>query len=738
MSVTAPLGFRAAGVAAGLKTSGERDVAVVINDGPSRAAAAVFTRNRVKAAPVLWSQQVVAGGRVRAVALNSGGANACTGPLGFQDTHATAERLAQSLTTGALTAADGTAGESAGEIVVCSTGLIGERLPMDLLLGGLDAALGDASRSGGTTAADAIRTTDTVSKIAFHRARGYTVGGMAKGAGMLAPALATMLCVLTTDADLGPAELDQALREATRVTFDRLDTDGCMSTNDTVLLLASGAAQTSPGVAEFAAVLTEVCADLARQLQADAEGASKLIAVEVVGAASEADAVTAGRAVARSNLLKCAVAGEDPNWGRVLSAVGTTDAVFEPERLSVAINGVWVCRNGCAGDDRSKVDMHAKKRDDHRRPVRRAARRHDQHHRPDRRLRARELGVLDMTATVNPPGQDADPAASALAKAETLIEALPWLSRFHGQTVVIKYGGHAMADDELRAAFAQDVVFLRHAGIRPVVVHGGGPQISAHLDRLGVPSTFKAGLRVTSPEAMDVVRMVLTGQVNRDLVGLINRNGPFAIGMSGEDANLFTASRRGAVVDGEPVDLGLVGEIDTVDPGAVLALLRDGRVPVVSSVARGEDGAVYNVNADTAAAALAVALDAAKLVVLTDVQGLYANWRGAGQHSAADVISLLSAAELEDLLPGLSAGMIPKMEACLRAVRGGVPQAHVLDGRLPHSVLLEIFTDSGIGTMVVPDPGPGPAGPERRHDPRQPCSQTRDHDFGVVRTTPKS
>ena len=361
MSVTAPLGFRAAGVAAGLKTSGERDVAVVINDGPSQAAAAVFTSNRVKAAPVLWTQQVVRGGRVRAVALNSGGANACTGPLGFQDTHATAERLAQTLSTAALAAADqttgGTEGESAGEIAVCSTGLIGERLPMDLLLGGLDAALADASRSGGTTAADAIRTTDTVSKIAFYRARGYTVGGMAKGAGMLAPGLATMLCVLTTDADLGPADLDRALREATRVTFDRLDTDGCMSTNDTVLLLASGAAGTAPGAGEFAAVLTEVCADLARQLQADAEGASKLIAVEVVGAASEQDAVTAGRAVARSNLLKCAIAGEDPNWGRVLSAVGTTDAEFEPERLSVAINGVWVCRNGCAGDDRSKVDL---------------------------------------------------------------------------------------------------------------------------------------------------------------------------------------------------------------------------------------------------------------------------------------------------------------------------------------------------------------------------------------------
>jgi acetylglutamate kinase len=304
---------------------------------------------------------------------------------------------------------------------------------------------------------------------------------------------------------------------------------------------------------------------------------------------------------------------------------------------------------------------------------------------------------------VTVPAQSIPSRDAALAKAATLIEALPWLSRFHGRIVVLKYGGHAMTDDDLRQAFAEDVVFLRHAGLRPVVVHGGGPQISAHLDRLGVPSTFKAGLRVTSPEAMDVVRMVLTGQVNRDLVGLVNRHGPFAIGMSGEDANLFTASRRAAMVDGEPVDLGLVGEIDAVDPGAVLALLRDGRVPVVSSVARGADGEVYNVNADTAAAALAVALGAAKLVVLTDVEGLYPDWQDGDRAGRGEVISRLSAAQLAAMLPGLSAGMIPKMEACLRAVRGGVPQAHVLDGRLPHSVLLEIFTDSGIGTMVVPD-----------------------------------
>ena len=351
MSVTAPLGFRAAGVTAGLKESGQRDVAVVLNDGPSRAAAAVFTANRVQAAPVLWSRQVVSGGQVRAVALNSGGANACTGSLGFQDTHATAEHLATTISA---------MGEEvgAGEIAVCSTGLIGERLPMDKLLPGVAAAVADASRAGGLAAADAIRTTDTVVKIAFRRgAGGYTIGGMAKGAGMLAPALATMLCVITTDADLGPDELDAALRSAVAVTFDRLDTDGCMSTNDTVLLLASGAAGVRPEAAEFTVTLTEVCADLARQLQLDAEGAGKMIAIEVVGAASEDDAVQAGRAVARNNLLKCAIGGEDPNWGRVLAAVGTTGAVFEPDRLNVAINGVWVCRHGAAGDDRSKVDL---------------------------------------------------------------------------------------------------------------------------------------------------------------------------------------------------------------------------------------------------------------------------------------------------------------------------------------------------------------------------------------------
>lgn len=298
--------------------------------------------------------------------------------------------------------------------------------------------------------------------------------------------------------------------------------------------------------------------------------------------------------------------------------------------------------------------------------------------------------------------KDAARRAAATTKAGTLIEALPWLDRFHGETVVIKYGGHAMASDELRAGFAQDLVFLRHAGLRPVVVHGGGPQVTHHLDRLGIETAFTAGLRVTTEETIDVVRMVLNGKVNKDIVGLINRYGPYAVGLSGEDANLFTAERKYANVDGSFVDIGLVGEITQVDASMVTALLDNGRIPVISSVARGDaDGAVYNVNADTAAAALAVALGAAKLVVLTDVEGLYRDWP-----SSDEVISQLDADDLEKLLPSLTAGMIPKMEACLTAVRGGVLRAHILDGRLRHAILLEIFTDSGIGTMVLAAPGP--------------------------------
>ncbi|MFG2647585.1 bifunctional glutamate N-acetyltransferase/amino-acid acetyltransferase ArgJ [Streptomyces sp. NPDC048436] len=345
MSVTAAKGFTAAGIAAGIKENGNPDLALVVNTGPRLAAAGVFTSNRVKAAPVLWSEQVVKGGLISAVVLNSGGANACTGPQGFQDTHATAEKVAETLDL------------NAGEVAVASTGLIGVTLPMDKLLPGVEAAAGELSAHGGEKAAIAIKTTDSVHKTAVVTQGGWTVGGMAKGAGMLAPGLATMLVVLTTDADLEADVLDKALRDATKVTFDRVDSDGCMSTNDTVLLLASGASQVTPEYAEFAEAVRTVCDDLARQLIGDAEGASKDIRIEVVGAATEDDAVEVGRSIARNNLLKCALHGEDPNWGRVLSAIGTTKAAFEPDRLNVAINGVWVCKNGSVGEDRDLVDM---------------------------------------------------------------------------------------------------------------------------------------------------------------------------------------------------------------------------------------------------------------------------------------------------------------------------------------------------------------------------------------------
>lgn len=350
MTITAPQGFRAAGIKAGIKASGNPDLALVVNDGPQKSAAAVFTSNRVAAAPVHWSRQVVSDGRVDAVVLNSGGANACTGPQGFQNTHATAEKVAEVL------------GVSASDVVVCSTGLIGEQLPMDKILSGVDAAFRELSEDGGSAAATAIMTTDSVSKEAVFtgtdaEGKQFTVGGIAKGAGMLAPGLATMLVVLTTDAEVPANELDVVLRDATRVTFDRADSDGCMSTNDTVVLLASGASEALPSTAQLGEAVTRVCAELARKLIGDAEGASHDIAIRTFNAASERDAEIVSRSVARSNLFKAAIFGKDPNWGRVLSAVGTTDAVFEADQLNVAMNGVQICRNGAIGDDRNLVDL---------------------------------------------------------------------------------------------------------------------------------------------------------------------------------------------------------------------------------------------------------------------------------------------------------------------------------------------------------------------------------------------
>lgn len=345
MSVTYAKGFTAAGVAAGLKSSGKLDVALLVNLGPDFHAAGVFTENRFKAAPVLWSEQVLRTGRLRAVVQNSGGANACTGPAGFADTHATAEHTARAL------------GLAPIDVAVCSTGLIGVRLPMERLLAGIDEACAELTTDGGPAAAQAIMTTDSVPKTAEFAADGWRIGGMAKGAGMLAPGLATMLVTITTDARIPANLLQAALSKAVELSFNRIDSDGCMSTNDTVLVLASGASGIAPSETDFAAGLLAVCGSLARQLIADAEGASKDIEIVVANAATEQDAVDVARAISRSNLLKCAIHGEDANWGRVLAAAGTTSAVFQPDAVDVALNGVWVCRGGQPGADRQLVDM---------------------------------------------------------------------------------------------------------------------------------------------------------------------------------------------------------------------------------------------------------------------------------------------------------------------------------------------------------------------------------------------
>jgi glutamate N-acetyltransferase / amino-acid N-acetyltransferase len=345
VSVTNPRGFRASGVAAGLKSTGATDVALVVNDGPRYDSASVFTRNRCLANPVLWSKEVVKDGVVRAVVLNSGGANCYTGPDGFQTTHAVAERVAEHLGAGAL------------DVVVCSTGLIGLANDRDRVLAGVDAAYGALGTDGGPAAAHAIMTTDSVAKQALVEGPGWSVGGMAKGAGMLAPQLATMLVVLTTDAVASADDLDSALRAATRVSFDRLDSDGCMSTNDTVTVLASGASGISPTLPDLTDALTQVCTDLAMQLLGDAEGADHEIAITVLNAATEDDAVEVGRSIARSNLFKAAVFGNDPNWGRVLASIGTTQAAFDPADLDVAMNGVWVCRRSTPAADPATVDL---------------------------------------------------------------------------------------------------------------------------------------------------------------------------------------------------------------------------------------------------------------------------------------------------------------------------------------------------------------------------------------------
>ncbi len=647
----------------------------MFNEGPDHAAAGVFTRNKVKAAPVLWTQQVLADGRLRAVVLNSGGANACTGPGGFQDTHATAEALATALSewgteTGAI------------EVAVCSTGLIGDRLPMDKVLAGRhESGARDGRRHHRRRgAAHAIMTTDTVPKqVALHHPDNWTVGGMAKGAGMLAPSLATMLCVLTTDAVADAAALEQALRNATAQTFDRLDIDGACSTNDTVLLLASGASEITPSQADLDEAVLRVCDDLCAQLQADAEGVTKRVTITVTGALSEDDAVTAARVIARDSLVKTALFGSDPNWGRVLAAVGMAPVRARPRPDHRVVQRFAVCIDGVGAPGAREVDLSATDIDvtidlgvgaaqatirttdlSHAYVEENSAYAHD-HHRRQSAGAGRSAAVADPAARQDRGGQI-----------------------------------RRQRDDQDSSARVR-----RRHGLPAQLRHPPGrgarrwPADQRDAERLGIAGEFKGGFRVTTPEVLDVARMVLFGQVGRELVDLINAHGPYAVGITGEDAQLFTAVRRSVSVDGVATDIGLVGDIAGEH--------RRG----AGSDCRGPDSGGIDARPRHRRRG-------------AQHQRRYRRrraGRGAGRREAADAdrcrrpLHQLAGqglagqrnrpATLTQLLPSLESGMVPKMEACLRAVKGGVPSAHVIDGRVEHCVLVELFTEEGSGTKVV-------------------------------------
>lgn len=697
LGVCAPRGFRAAGVAAGIKSSGSLDLALILSDA-SAAAAGLFTTNRVAAAPVQLSRARVASGAARAVVVNAGCANACTGRRGLVDAEAMAEEAAARL------------GIAPAEVLVCSTGHIGSYLPMEAVRRGIAVAASRLSADD-REAARAIMTTDTRSKRAsVAHSDGWWVGGVAKGAGMIAPEMATMLAFLTTDARVEASPLRVALSAAAEGTFDAISVDGDTSTNDTVLAFANGLSDVSPDPEELAGALEAVCSSLAEQIVADGEGATKLVRVRVGGAAGYEQARRAARTVADSLLVKCAVYGCDANWGRVAAALGRAGVAADFERLSISMGGVVLLDRGVPASAERLAGARAAMQD------------------PDVTIHC-DLGTGDGAAEVTttdlspeyvrinsryelPAGGQAPTAmsvsekgrtAQALAKARVLTEALPYIQRWAGSTVVVKVGGEALESDEGLDCFATDIVLLKFVGINPVVVHGGGPQISAAMRERGRPPRFVEGRRVSDAETIEIVKAVLLGQVNRRLVSSVNEHGARAAGISGEDEGLLLA-RRVHGPGGE--DLGFVGEVERVDASLLNRLIDEDCVPVVAPLGAGPDGVhnitcnvTYNINADMAAGALAAAVGAQKIVFLTNVPGLY---RDLGDEGS--LISETTAGQLEQLLAEgtLSEGMIPKIASMVQALRAGVPQAHILDGRVDHALLLEVFTDEGAGTMVLP------------------------------------
>jgi acetylglutamate kinase len=694
-----PIGFRFGAVAAGVKEAGgvRKDVALVASEIPC-AAAGVLTVNKMSAAPVRYTATRLPTAGIHAIVANSGNANALTGPVGAADERAVAAAVGKAL------------GVGADAVLTASTGGIGIRLPAERIAAAapaLVAALGDDVAA----AAEAIRTTDLRTKLAFREielgGKAVRFAAIAKGSGMIHPQMATMLCFITTDARVAPETLQRALVAAVDETFNTITVDGDMSTNDTVIALAngaSGAPAIEPGTPAFTALeatLTSLCADLARAIAADGEGASKLFVVDVAGAPDRETARDLARAVAGGSLVKSGIFGGDPSWGRILAALGARiggrNYPIDPAGVTLDVQGVRVYGDGGpVAFDRD--DLSARMRSA------------EITARMDLGLgkaSARAMGC-DLTfdyVKINAEyyaGPAAAGAAGAVPEAgrrapggvnrPVIVEALSYIRKFAGKRAVIKYGGAAMVDPALKRSFAEEMVLLQSAGLRPVIVHGGGPEITKTLEKMGRKSEFADGQRITGAEEVRVVEMVLTGRINTEIVGLINSLGGNAIGLSGKDGRLLVASKI-APEPGKP-DLGFVGEIDAVNADLLDMFLERGYMPVISPVGFGLDGASYNINADVAAGEIASACGAERLIFLTDVAGIL--------DDAGNLLSEIKAADLEARLgKSIKGGMHVKARAVLDALSGGVRAVHIVDGRAPHSVVAELFTDRGVGTLVT-------------------------------------
>ena len=690
-----PIGFQFAGMQAGIKPN-RKDLALVYSETPC-SAAACLTQNLAKAAPILDAERRLPSEAMRAVVINSGNANALTGPEGLQDVTTVCEAIAHALKI------------PASAVVSASTGVIGHRLPVHKIVAAAPALVANL-KADAVLAAEAIMTTDTRIKLTSRSVlidgKDVTLSVICKGSGMIAPSLATMIAVVATDAAISPSALDGALQKAMKRSFNALTVDGDMSTNDVVFALANGRAGNAPihdpgpALETFSAALDDLCKQMAKEIAADGEGATKLLEISVTGAPSEEIAIDLAKATAGGSLVKAAIFGADPNWGRVLAAIGaragTAGYAIDPADARVAVQEVPVYDRAPLAYD--TMVLKARMRE------------------PEVKVtvdlrRGTGSGVAwgcdlsydyvkinaDYTSLIVPRpdgGVAKDDRLSNYSptfKVQLLVDALGYIKKFSGTRCVIKYGGAAMVKESLKRSFCDDIALLRSVGLLPVVVHGGGPEITRTLEKLGSKAEFVDGQRVTNASDLKVVEMVLTGSINTELVTLLNQEGSHAVGVSGKDGGLLRA--RKLVSEGR--DLGQVGEVTRVNHEFLEMLLKQGYVPIISPVGLGEDGQSYNINADTVAAEVAIAIGAQKLIYLSDVAGIMKAGELVGQLTASDI-----RAQMED--GTIHGGMMAKAKSILKVLASGVPNVHLIDGRVPHSIIGELFTDNGVGSWIRP------------------------------------